>query len=158
MQGSEFNRAPTEDDKRIAYQRGYTVVVDRLRELSGHTQYSGAFVTQPANRETPPAHEGPDVHPNSREHVVSGDQVEHDLGTHHQERDVPQSDDLEGVQHVEVEARQNDVAPSEDPASLQFLHPQYRTRHTSRSRAESRTTTEGENDEETDVPLSLFIA
>ncbi|GLJ48712.1 hypothetical protein SUGI_1027310 [Cryptomeria japonica] len=121
--GSEFNRAPIEDDKRIAYQQGYSAVADRLRELSGHTQHSSASVTQPANYETPPAHEGPDVHPSSGEHVVGGEQVEHDLGTQPQERDVPHSDDLEGVQHVEVEATQNDVAPSEDPPSLQCPRP-----------------------------------
>ncbi|GLJ11225.1 hypothetical protein SUGI_0147790 [Cryptomeria japonica] len=46
-------------------------------------------------------------HQSSGEHVVSGDQVEHD------------PEDLEGVQHVEVEARQNDVAPLEDPPLLQ---------------------------------------
>ncbi|GLJ23721.1 hypothetical protein SUGI_0449630 [Cryptomeria japonica] len=62
-------------------------------------------------------------HQSSGEHVVGGDQVEHDPGTQHQECDVLQSDDLEGVQHVEVEARQNDVAPSEDPPSLQCPHP-----------------------------------
>ncbi|GLJ11057.1 hypothetical protein SUGI_0141670 [Cryptomeria japonica] len=51
---------------------------------------------QPANRKTPPTHEGPDVHPSSGE-------------------------DLEGVQNVEVEARQNDVAPSVQVPSLNRL-------------------------------------
>ncbi|GLJ55531.1 hypothetical protein SUGI_1192690 [Cryptomeria japonica] len=67
------------------------------------------------NRGTKPIHEGLDVHPSSGEHVVDGDQVEHDPGRQHQERDVPQSEDLEGAQLVEVEARKNDVAPLEDP-------------------------------------------
>lgn len=39
--------------------------------------------------------------------------MEHDLGTQPQECDVPHSGEEDhGVQHVEVEATQNDVAPS----------------------------------------------
>ncbi|GLJ31571.1 hypothetical protein SUGI_0633570 [Cryptomeria japonica] len=113
--GSEFNRAPMEDDKRIGYQKGYIAVAERLQELSGQTRDSDASITTDDNRGTEPVHEGPDVHPSSGEHVVGGDQVEHDPGRQHQECDVPQLEDLEGAQHVEVEARQNDVAPSEDP-------------------------------------------
>ncbi|XP_057813633.2 uncharacterized protein LOC131027564 [Cryptomeria japonica] len=89
--GSEFNRVPTEDDKRIGYQKGYIAVAKWLREMSGKTRDSDASVTTHDNRGTKPVHEGPDVHPSSGEHVVSGDQVEHDLGRQHQERDVPQS-------------------------------------------------------------------
>ncbi|GLJ53903.1 hypothetical protein SUGI_1151440 [Cryptomeria japonica] len=107
--GSEFNRAPTEDDKRIGYQQGYIAVAERLLELSGQTQDSDASVTTHDNRGTEPVHEGPDVHPSSGEHVVGGDQVEHDPGRQHQKRDVPQSEDLEGAQHVKVEGRENDV-------------------------------------------------
>ncbi|XP_057872289.2 uncharacterized protein LOC131078571 [Cryptomeria japonica] len=98
--GSEFNTASTEDDKRIAYQQGYIVVDERLQELSGqhkilvHPSRSNdnnahEIGMQPANHETQPTHEGPDVHPNSGEHVVGGDQVEHDPNTQHQECDVP---------------------------------------------------------------------
>lgn len=45
MQGFEFNRVPTEDDKRIAYQQGYIAMAKWLQELSGQTWDSNASIT-----------------------------------------------------------------------------------------------------------------
>ncbi|XP_057839502.2 uncharacterized protein LOC131049462 isoform X2 [Cryptomeria japonica] len=149
--GSEFNRVPTEEDLRMAFQQGYGVVAERLRLLSGQAKAFTASDTQASNDNI--AHdigmqrvEG-GTQPGNEEHVERDQHVEHDQARQDQEHDVALSEDVERDQHVEhdqaIHDQEHDVAPSEPPLQRPPRR-EYMTRHRLRLCAEGRTTEGGQ--------------